>query len=405
MSKTIAIGVTGGIAAYKIVDLVSRLKKEDFEVVVLMTEGATKFVTPLTFRTMSGREVLTDLWQETERYKVQHIGVAEEADLLVIAPATANFIAKMAHGIADDLLSTVALAVTCPILVVPAMNSNMYLNPIVQSNIDKLKSLGYHVMNPDQGVLACGVSGPGRLPDIEDIYQKIMDLFNPRQDLAGKRILINAGATCEDIDPVRFITNRGTGKMGFCLADEARRRGAEVILVSGHTYLSPPPGVHFISVWSAEEMYQQMLQYHSSCDVIIGCAAVSDYKSSQVASQKRKKAEDRSEKWILELVGTPDILKELGKLKQDHQIMVGFAAETENLIENARKKIISKNLDMIVANDVTVEGAGFATDTNIVTIIHRNGEVKSFPKMPKQEVAAVILDQVADLLDNSNREE
>ncbi|HOQ08870.1 MAG TPA: bifunctional phosphopantothenoylcysteine decarboxylase/phosphopantothenate--cysteine ligase CoaBC [Syntrophomonadaceae bacterium] len=405
MSKTIAVGVTGGIAAYKIVDLVSRLKKDEFEVVVIMTEGATKFVTPLTFRTISGREVLTDLWQETERYNVQHIGVAEEADLLVIAPATANFIGKMAHGIADDLLSTVALAVTCPILVVPAMNSNMYLNPIVQSNIEKLKSVGYHVMNPDQGILACGVSGPGRLPEVEVIYQKILDLLNPRQDFTGKRVLINAGATCEDIDPVRFITNRGTGKMGYCLAEEARRRGAEVILISGHTYLSPPPGVHFISVWSAEEMYQQMLQYHDSCDVIIGSAAVSDYKSSQVASQKRKKAEDRSEKWILELVGTPDILKELGKIKKDNQILVGFAAETENVLENARKKIASKNLDLIVANDVTVEGAGFATDTNIVTIIHRNGEVKSFPKMPKQQVAAVILDQVANLMDKSKCEE
>jgi len=405
MSKTIAVGVTGGIAAYKIVDLVSRLKKDEFEVVVIMTEGATKFVTPLTFRTISGREVLTDLWQETERYNVQHIGVAEEADLLVIAPATANFIGKMAHGIADDLLSTVALAVTCPILVVTAMNSNMYLNPIVQSNIEKLKSVGYHVMNPDQGILACGVSGPGRLPEVEVIYQKILDLLNPRQDFTGKRVLINAGATCEDIDPVRFITNRGTGKMGYCLAEEARRRGAEVILISGHTYLSPPPGVHFISVWSAEEMYQQMLQYHDSCDVIIGSAAVSDYKSSQVASQKRKKAEDRSEKWILELVGTPDILKELGKIKKDNQILVGFAAETENVLENARKKIASKNLDLIVANDVTVEGAGFATDTNIVTIIHRNGEVKSFPKMPKQQVAAVILDQVANLMDKSKCEE
>lgn len=401
MGKTIAIGVTGGIAAYKIVDLVSKLKKDDYEVVVIMTEGATQFVTPLTFRTMSGREVLTDLWQETERYKVQHIGVAEEADLLVIAPATANFIAKMAHGLADDLLSTIALAVTAPILVVPAMNSNMYLNPIVQSNLDKLSSLGYHVMTPAQGVLACGVSGPGRLPEIEDIYQKVIDILNCRQDLSGKRILINAGPTCEDLDPVRYITNRGTGKMGFCLAEEARKRGADVTLVCGHTHLTPPPGVNFISVWSAEEMYQQMLQHYSSCDVIIGSAAVGDYKSAQVADQKRKKAEDRSEKWVLELVGTTDILKELGKRKLEKQVLVGFAAETENVLENARKKIASKNLDMIVANDVTVEGAGFATDTNIVTIINRDGEARSFPKMTKQEVAAVILDQVANLLDNS----
>ena len=405
MTKTIGIGVTGGIAAYKIVDLVSRLKKDDLEVVVMMTEGAMKFVTPLTFKTMSGREVLTDLWQESEHYKVQHIGVAEEVDLLVIAPATANIIAKMAHGIADDLLSTTVLAVTSPVLVVPAMNSNMYLNPIVQSNINKLSSVGYHVMAPAQGELACGVSGPGRLPEIEDIYQEVMSLLDPRQDLAGSKILINAGSTCEDIDPVRFITNRGTGKMGFCLAREAQQRGAEVILVSGHTYLKPPSGVHFVPVWSAEEMYQQMLQFCSECNIIIGTSAVGDFKVAQVSDHKHKKADDRSEKWILELVGTPDILKELGKQKQRDQILVGFAAETENVLENARKKIVTKNLDMIVANDVTVDGAGFASDTNIVTIINRDGKAQAFPKMTKQEVAAIILDQVANLLDNSKYDE
>lgn len=405
MAKTVGIGVTGGIAAYKIVDLVSRLKKEGLEVVVLMTEGATQFVTPLTFRTMSGREVLTDLWQESEHYKVQHIGVAEEVDLMVIAPATANFIAKMAHGLADDLLSTVILAVTSPILVVPAMNSNMYRNPVVQDNMKKLADIGYQVMNPDSGMLACGVSGPGRLPDIEDIFERIMSILNPCQDLLGKRVLVNAGSTCEDIDPVRFITNRGTGKMGFCIAEEARQRGAEVILISGHTHLQPPTGVKFVQVWSAQQMYDEMLQYQPSCDIIIGSAAVGDFKVAQVSGQKRKKDNDHSEKWLLELVGTPDILKELGKNKHKDQIMVGFAAETENLLENARKKIVSKNLDFIVANDVTIEGAGFATDTNIVTIIHQNGDYMAFPKMSKQEVAAVILDQVTDLLDISRSEE
>lgn len=405
MGKTVGIGVTGGIAAYKIVDLVSRLKKDDLEVVVIMTEGATQFVTPLTFRTISGREVLTDLWQETEHYKVQHIGVAEEIDLLVIAPATANFIGKMAHGIADDLLSTVVLANCSPLLVVPAMNSNMYRNPVVQENIKKLSQLGYEVMNPDSGMLACGVSGPGRLPEIEDIYQKICCMLNPCQDLAGKRVLINAGSTNEDIDPVRFITNRGTGKMGYCIAEEARRRGADVILVSGQTYLDPPPGVKYIPVWSAEEMYQQMIHYQPACDIIVGSAAVGDFKIAEVAKQKRKKNDDRSEKWVLELVGTPDILKELGKTKKDNQVLVGFAAETENVLENARKKIENKNLDFIVANDVTVEGAGFATDTNIVTIIHRDGEMRSYPKMSKQEVAAVIMDHIARLMDNSINEE
>ena len=314
MTKKIGIGVTGGIAAYKIVDLVSRLKKDDLEIVVIMTEGATKFVTAVSFRTRSARS-FNRFVAESEQYKVQHIGVAEEIDLLVIAPATANF-AKMAHGIADDLLSTVVLAVTSPVLIVPAMNSNMYMNPIVQSNINKLSQVGYHVMAPAQGDLACGVSGPGRLPEIEDIYQEVISLLDPRQDFVGKKILINAGSTCEDIDPVRFITNRGTGKMGFCLAREAHQRGAEVILVSRHTHLKPPSGVHFIPVWSADEMYQQMLQYCSECNIIIGTSAVGDFKAAQVADQKRKKADDRSEKWILELVGTPDILKELGKQKQ-----------------------------------------------------------------------------------------
>lgn len=405
MAKTVGIGVTGGIAVYKIVDLVSRLKKDGLEVVVLMTAAATEFVTPLTFRTMSGREVLTDLWQETDRYRVQHIGVAEEIDLLVIAPATANFIAKMAHGIADDLLSTVFLANTSPVLVVPAMNSHMYQNAVVQENLKKLTQIGYQVMVPDSGQLACGVTGPGRLPEIDDIYLRIMKLLYPCQDLSGRRVLVNAGSTCEDIDPVRFITNRGTGKMGYCIAEEARNRGAEVVLISGATPLEPPAGVEFISVWSAEQMHQAMIQYQPDCDVIIGSAAVGDFKVAQVAAQKRKKTDDHSDKWVLELVGTPDILKEMGKIKKDGQIMVGFAAETDHVVENARKKIITKNLDFIIANDVTAEGAGFATDTNIVTIINRNGDVKPYPLMSKQEVAAVILDQVAGLLDNSKHEE
>ncbi|PKM77751.1 MAG: bifunctional phosphopantothenoylcysteine decarboxylase/phosphopantothenate--cysteine ligase CoaBC [Firmicutes bacterium HGW-Firmicutes-15] len=398
MVKTVGIGITGGIASYKIADLVSKLKKDDLDVIVMMTEGASKFITPLTLKTLSGREVVTDLWTESLEWKVQHIGVAEQLDLLVIAPATANFIAKMAHGLADDLLSTVVVANTAPVLVVPSMNTNMYNNPIVQDNINTLVNYGYHFMDPDSGVLACGVSGKGRLPEIADIYQQIIALLSPNNDLFGKRIMINAGTTCEDIDPVRFISNRGTGKMGFALAREAAQRGADVILVSGPSPLSAPPNVKHVSVWSAQEMCEIMLKYQSACDVIIGAAAVGDFRIANVAEQKMKKTEDKSRKLTLELVENPDILKELGKRKQDNLIMVGFAAETENVLENARKKLVSKNLDLIVANDVTMEGAGFATDTNIVTLINRAGELVALPKMSKDMVAAAIIDRVVELM-------
>lgn len=399
MARTVGIGITGGIASYKIADLVSKLKKDDFDVIVMMTEGATKFISPLTFRTLSGREVATDLWTESAEYKVQHIGIAEQLDLLVIAPATANFIAKMAHGIADDMLSTVAVANTAPVLVVPAMNTNMYKNPIVQDNLKKLQSYGYNVMEPASGQLACGVEGKGRLPEIEDIYIEILKLLSPNNDLTGKRLMVNAGSTCEDIDPVRFITNRGTGKMGYAIAKEAAERGADVILVSGKTYLDIPANVKFIECWSAEEMCQVMLKYQPACDIIIGAAAVGDFRIANVAEQKIKKTGDDNQNLVIELVGTPDILKEMGKNKQTNQIMVGFAAETENLLQNAKKKLESKNLDFIVANDVTIEGAGFATDTNIVTFISRAGEVVSLPKMQKDDVAAAILDRVVELFD------
>ncbi len=398
MSKIVGIGVTGGIAAYKIAELVSRLKKDDIDVIVMMTESATKFITPLTFKTLSDREVITDLWQDSHEWKVQHIGIAEQIDLLVIAPATANIIAKMAHGIADDLISTVVLANTAPVLVVPAMNSNMYQNPVVQDNLDKLIRYGYEIMDPSSGVLACGTSGPGRLPEVDNIYQKIMRMLNPKQDLRGKKLMVNAGTTCEDIDPVRFIANRSTGKMGFVIAEEAASRGADVILVSGRSSLNPPSGVEYISAWGAEEMCEIMLKYQPACDIIIGAAAVGDFKIAQAADQKIKKMANKSDSLMIELVSTPDILKTLGEAKRPGQIMVGFAAETQDLIENAKKKLETKNLDFIVANDVTQEGAGFAADTNIVTIIHRRGESRAFPKMTKKEVAASIIDSVVELL-------
>jgi phosphopantothenoylcysteine decarboxylase/phosphopantothenate--cysteine ligase len=292
----------------------------------------------------------------------------------------------------------VVLANTAPLLVVPSMNTNMYKNPIVQDNIRTLQAYGYHIQDPESGMLACGVVGKGRLPEVDAIYNEVMKLLNPRTDMAGKRVLVNAGSTCEDIDPVRFIGNRGTGRMGYAIAREACERGADVILVSGKTHLDIPANVKFVEVWSAEEMCQVMLKYQPVCDIIIGAAAVGDFRLASIAEQKLKKTDPGPQKMFLELVGTPDILKEMGKCKQDNQIMVGFAAETENLMENARKKLESKNLDFIVANDVTMEGAGFATDTNIVTFIMREGEVISLPKMMKDEVAAAILDRVAELL-------
>lgn len=398
MAKTIGIGICGGIAAYKIAELVSKLRKKEFEVIVMMTDAATRFIPPLTLRTLSGREVISDLWTETLEWKVQHVGIAEQLDLLVIAPATANFIAKMAHGLADDLLSTVVLANTAPVLVVPSMNTNMFENPVVQNNILTLQRLGYHFMDPDSGLLACGVSGKGRLPEVDDILTQILALMAPPQDLAGKKIMVNAGSTCEDIDPVRYITNRSTGKMGYALAREAIGRGAEVILVSGSTQLPVPPGVQFIPVRSAREMCAAMLAQQPGCDVIIGAAAVGDFRAAVAAEQKIKKADDGSGRVTLELVQNPDILKELSKSKELGCIMVGFAAETENVLENALSKLAAKKLDLIVANDVTMEGAGFACDTNICTIIRNAADIRHLPKTSKESVAQAIWDRVVELL-------
>jgi len=398
LPMTIGMGITGGIAAYKITDLVSRFKKAGYEVIVMMTEGATKFITPLTMKTISGHEVLTDLWQDSQEWKVQHIGVAEQIDVLVIAPATANIIGKMANGIADDLLSTVFLANTAPVIVVPAMNTNMYQNPVVQDNIKKLINYGLTVLEPESGELACGVTGPGRLPDIDIIFQAVMEKLHPKQDLKGKRLMVNAGTTCEDIDPVRFIANRSTGKMGITIAEAAAKRGAEVILVCGNSPHEPPGGIEFHSVWGAEEMCAVMMEKQPYCDIIIGAAAVGDFKIAKMAEQKLKKADDKSIQLVLELVGTPDILKELGRRKKEHQIMVGFAAETENVLENAKKKLKAKNLDFIVANDVTMEGAGFASDTNIVTFIDNDGDIEALPQMSKRHVAEAILDKAVGLM-------
>ncbi len=392
--KTVLVGITGGIAAYKIAELVSRLYKNGFNVQVVMTEHATRFITPLTLRTLSNNPVLVDMFDESGTHRVQHIGVAEEADILVIAPATANFIAKMACGLADDLLSTIVLATRAPVLIVPSMNTNMYDHPATQDNIRKLKDRGVIVLEPAEGELACGVTGRGRLPEIEIIYDRIVEVLEERpRDLENKTILITAGATQEDIDPVRFITNRSTGKMGYALAAAAARRGARVFLVSGPTSLAVPDGVECRMVRSAREMNDVCQQLFDRVDVVIGAAAVADYRPSDYSDEKVKKSDDDL---VIRLARNPDILEGLGKRKQ-HQILVGFAAETSDVIRNARQKMKKKNLDLLVANDLTVEGAGFAVDTNIVTLLYKDGREKKLPIMSKLEVAEIILDTVLEI--------
>lgn len=392
--KTVVIGITGGIAAYKVADLVSRLYKNGFNVQVVMTEHATRFISPLTLRTLSNNPVLVDMFDESGTHKVQHIGVAEEADIMVIAPATANIIAKMAYGMADDLLSTIILATTAPVLIAPSMNTNMYDKQVTQDNLRTLKSRGVLVLEPAEGDLACGVTGRGRLPAIETIYDRIIELLEDHpQDLVNKTILITAGATQEDIDPVRFITNRSTGKMGYALASEAARRGARVLLVSGPTALPDPPGVEIWRVRSAGEMNGVCQKLFDQADIVIGAAAVADYRPLDYSEQKLKKNDDDM---VIRLTRNPDILEGLGKRKQ-HQILVGFAAETSDLLENGRVKMQKKNLDLLVANDLTAPGAGFAVDTNICTLLLKDGTEKNLPCLSKSEVAGIILDSILEL--------
>ncbi|MGI6550331.1 MAG: bifunctional phosphopantothenoylcysteine decarboxylase/phosphopantothenate--cysteine ligase CoaBC [Syntrophomonadales bacterium] len=392
--KTVVVGITGGIAAYKIADLVSRLYKNGFNVQVVMTEHATRFISPLTLRTLSNNPVLVDMFDDSGTRKVQHIGVAEEADIVVVAPATANIIARMACGMADDLLSTIILATRAPVLIAPSMNTNMYDKQVTQDNIQTLKNRGVLVMEPSEGALACGVTGRGRLPEIESIYDRIIEVLEGRrQDLTGKTILITAGATQEDIDPVRFITNRSSGKMGYALASDAARRGARVLLVSGPTALPDPEGVEVWRVRSAREMNDICQELFEQVDIVIGAAAVADYRPLDYSERKLKKTDDDM---VIRLARNPDILEGLGKRKKD-QILVGFAAETNDVVQNARQKMYKKNLDLLVANDLTAEGAGFAVDTNIVTLLFKDGTEKNLPCLSKSEVAGIILDTVLEI--------
>ena len=389
--KKIVLGVTGGIAVYKAVDLVSRLRKQGCEVRVVMTEHAQQFVTPLTFKEISGNQVAVSMWSSNQEFNVEHIALANWADAFVVAPATANIIAKMAYGLADDLLSTTLLAAQAPIVVCPAMNTGMYENAATQENIAKLKSRGVTVMPPAVGKLACGTSGAGRLPEPQEIVEFLNAFFAKREgDLRGLKVLVTAAGTREPIDPVRFVGNRSSGKMGYAVAQMAAERGAEVLLISGPSALSIPANVKAIKVETTNEMLEACLESYDKVDIVIKAAAVADYRPRDVAEQKIKKKTDDALTVVMDK--NPDILKTLGA-KKTHQVLVGFAAETQNLLENARDKVVKKNLDMIVANDVTAAGAGFNADTNIVKFLFANGEVRSLDQMPKVDVANCILDE------------
>jgi len=392
--RKIVLGVTGGIAAYKSAELVSRLRHMGAEVHVIMTRNATEFISPLTFQTLSANQVVTDTFQAPEYWNVEHVALAKLAEIFVIAPATANIIAKMAAGIADDMLSTTVLATKAPILIAPAMNTGMWTAEATRANIRTLQERGVHLAGPDTGILACGDEGAGRMSEPETIAEAICSLLNPRRDLKGLKVLITAGATRERLDPVRFITNDSSGKMGLALAEAARDRGAEVTAVCGSISVPVPDGIRTIRIESALDLYDVMMRESPAYDIIIQAAAVCDYRAGQQHSTKIKKAEGQP--LTLTLTENPDIARAVGEQKKNGQTLVGFAAETDNVQKNAVSKLKKKNLDMIVANDVTAPGAGFNVDTNIATLITKNG-TEALPLQTKRRLADVILDRVLEL--------
>ena len=395
-NKEIIIGITGGIAAYKTAELVRMLTKRSAHVHVVMTKNAMEFVTPLTLQTLSGHSVTHDMFTLLTGSKIGHISLADIADQMVIVPATANIIGKIANGIADDFLTTMIMATTVPVLFVPSMNTKMWESKIVQGNIEKLQDNGYAFMDPSSGDLACGWQGKGRLPALEDIEEKMEDIFTEK-DFVDERVLVTAGPTMEFIDPVRCITNRSSGKMGYAIAKIARRRGADVILITGKTSLPPPRNdIQVIEVVTAQEMRNAVMKHQKRCGVIIKAAAVADYRCSTETCQKIKKCQG-DETITLSLTRNPDILQELGEIK-GNKILVGFAAETDNVVPNALDKLKRKNLDLIVANDITKAGIGFGSDNNEVVIIDSSGRTKEVPVLEKEKIADIILDAVKRML-------
>lgn len=391
--KTIIVGVSGGIAAYKVADLVSRLRKQEARIHVIMTEAAKQFITPITMSTLSGNPVLEDMF--SNQGIVNHIDLALKADAMVVAPATANIIGKMAHGIADDFLSTTVLAMRCPIILAPAMNDRMYLNSVVQENLALLQRRGFVIVQPESGALACGTEGPGRLAPVEQILKALWTSLQRQQDLKGKKVLVTAGGTREPLDPVRFLGNRSSGKMGFAVAKVAAERGAEVVLVHANTHLPLPPQVRAVPVTTAEEMYHAVIKEFSDCDVVVKAAAVADFRPKMHAEKLKKQGNQLT----ITLEPTVDILAQLGR-KKKKQVLVGFAAETNDLLANARDKIEKKNLDLIVANDVSRPDIGFASDDNQVTFLYPDGRQEPLAKMTKEAVAQEILDRVVHIMNN-----
>jgi phosphopantothenoylcysteine decarboxylase/phosphopantothenate--cysteine ligase len=395
----VALGVSGGVAAYKAAELVRKLQQEGIDVQVVMTAGAREFITPLTFAALTGQKVITEMFGgETTgaagganlESAIEHIAVAQRIDLLVVAPASANVIAKMARGIADDFLTTLYLATTAPVVVAPAMNVNMWEHAATQENVETLRARGVHIVPPEEGYLACGMTGAGRLAGVDAIAAAVLSRLGIEHDLQEETIIVTAGPTCEDLDPVRFLTNRSSGKMGYALAQAASRRGANVILISGPTRLDPPQGVQFVSVRNTEQMHRAVLAHFPRATALIMAAAVADYRPVAPQTKKMKRVDGHMN---LELESTLDILADVALGKGD-RVLIGFAAETENVAAHARAKLESKQADLIVANDVTAEGAGFDHDTNIITLYFRDGTEKAFPRMPKIDAAHRILDQL-----------
>ncbi len=388
--KTVLLGVTGSIAAYKIASLASALKKRHADVHVLMTENATNFINPITFETLTGNKCLVDTFDRNFQFQVEHVSIAKKADLVMIAPASANVIGKLAHGIADDMLTTTIMACKCKKFISPAMNTNMFENPVVQDNLKILEHYGYEVIAPASGYLACGDTGAGKMPEPETLLAYIEREIACEKDLKGKKILVTAGPTQEAIDPVRYITNHSSGKMGYAIAKTAMLRGADVTLVSGRTAIEPPMFVNLVPVVTAKDMYEAVTSISDEQDIIIKAAAVADYRPAKVSNEKVKKSEGQMS---IDLERTDDILKYLGEHKPTGQFLCGFSMETQNVIENSRAKLVKKNLDMVAANNVKVEGAGFQGDTNVLTLITREEEI-SLPLMTKEGAAGRLLDKI-----------